>query len=356
MTDGGASNRRLQHLEARFCGPESSPTDIPSWFSWAVDLGVSLSEARQPKKQHTAIVTAPCQSALCGVIAFGYLLRTLPESVASTDEPNLFQRFMNAEVGTEIKRLPRKGEKGVQRYRIVSHRHERNELGLYKLNGKRKGGGVYLTERTASEYLFSADEETEEGRSLAEYIGKSIVSEIPLTTDREINWHANQNEVVLAGPTAGNAVLRRHTDNIILHPRSTSDESDPDDPEAPEEILLSLSDLLSVREWQHERDCLPYLCRFANASRRDVPAIAEQAKIVFFNGIQSYLTFRDEFNAQDHVVVLSRDTAQSRMDRFLEATHEIRESYERDTCDLPAPPMGIQLMSLRDSQSEEAQW
>lgn len=349
----------------RFGGDDAEPIAAPNWFRWAMKLGVSI----KPKlidNGHlaTLVVTVPCDSAIAGVIGYGACLCSVPVAVTKGDPSELFDQFMAAPPGTEIKRMPVGNENGVQRFMLLSQRSEERGIAMRKLNGRKKGDGYFMTRKTPYQYAFNEVNTSTEPieRSLAPHIGLSLTQSLLGQLSSSLDWHANLDSIVLCSPTQGAAQLRRETDAISISDLISECEMEPEEEEEAEEEMapvrrITLTDLLSISQWQpaSDREC-PNFCKFVNSSTSRPSDIPSAASTVIFNGPDAYLRLNSRFSNQTHVVVISRNADPGKLERFMNVAHSVRESATPIEYSLPLPPFGIQLACLGDRKPKEKQW
>ncbi len=344
-------------------GGDADPVAAPLWFRWAMEFGASV-KPQLIDKGHlaTLVITVPCDSAIAGAIAYGASIRSVPDSATEADPSELFDQFMAAPTGTEIKRMPVGSENGVQRYMLLSQRSEEKGIAMRKLNGRKKGDGYFMTRKTPYKYAFMEAEASTDSvdRSLAPHIGLSLTQSLLGEAASRLDWNENLDSIALCSPTQGAAQLRRETDVISFSDRISEFEMEPDE-EADEELFpvrrITLSDLLSISQWQpsSDREC-PTYCQFVNASTTRLDDIPAAPSTVIFNGPDAYLRLHSRFGKQTHVVVVSRNADPGKLERFMNVAHSVRESAEPIEHSLPEPPFGIQLACLGDRRPKEKQW
>lgn len=347
----------------RFGDDASKPIAAPIWFRWAMKFGASV-KPQLIDKGHlaTLVVTAPCDSAIAGVIAYGASLLSVPYAAIEPDSTDLFDQFMAAPAGTEIKRMPVGSEKGVQRFMLLSQRSEDKGIAMRKLNGRNKGDGYFMTRKTRYKYAFKEVETSTESaeRSLAPHVGLSLTQSLLGQLSSSLDWHASLDAVVLCSPTQGAAQLRRETDAISISDLISECEMESAD-EADEEVVrvrrITLTDLLSISQWHlaSDREC-PSYCQFVNASTTRLSEVPSAASTVIFNGPDAYLRLNSRFSNQTHVVVISRNADPGKLERFMNVADSVRESAAPIEYSLPLPPFGIQLACLGDRRPKEKQW
>jgi hypothetical protein len=132
---------------------------------------------------------------------------------------------------------------------------------------------------------------------------------------------------------------------------------DETDENVPPVRRITLTDLLSISQWQppSDREC-PRFCQFVNASTTRPSDIPTASSTVIFNGPDAYLRLNSRFANQSHVVVISRNADPSKLERFMNVAHSVRESATPIEISLPLPPFGIQLACLGDRKPKEKQW
>lgn len=352
----------FQDWVLRFGAGDVEPVPVPQWFRWALKLGATLeTDLVIQERKATLVLTTPCDSAIAGVIALGASLGFVPELRAPEDTANMFDQFMVAPPGTDIKRLPRGSETRSQSYRLLTERSEERGIAMKKLC-ERKKRLYFLTRPFANQFAFVkvGNAFDSEARSLAPHIGLSLFQSLLGEISSARDWRASSNSIALCAPALGAAALRSETDRIFfsdLIDECENEQGDEHSADLEPVRRLTLTDLLSVSQWQaySDRDC-PTHCQFVNASTTKPDDIPSKSKIVVFNGPDAYLRLNNRFMDQSHVVVVSRNADANKLERFLCVTHSVRDAAQPFVPSLPAPPFGIQLACLGDRRAGPKQW
>lgn len=350
----------FQDWVARFGSVGAEPVSVPAWFRWATSFAVGLKRQAVDNGQPlTIVITTPCDSAIAGAIAFGACISCVPELNSATESADLFDEFMDATPGTEIKRLARASEKRTQRYLLLTERSEQRGIAMREVNGKNQGRTHFLIRKNASWYAFVDKVACDNGRALAPYAGLSLVQPLLGAHASTRDWRCHLGSVALCAPTLGAAAIRRETDTIFFSDLIDELEDEHDEETDPDIVpvrRITLTDLLAISQWQptSDREC-PSYCQFVESATKP-DDITIKPKLVIFNGPDAYLRLHNRFEPQTHVVVVSRDADPNKLERFLAVTHSIRETAHQATVSLPEPPFGIQWTCLGNRQVRPKQW
>ena len=346
----------LQNWFLRFGSIDSEATKVPDWFRWALNFGASL-RSHLIDTRATLVLTTPCDSALTAVVSLGLAVRSIPERNSVHDSSNPFELFLKAAPGTEVKCLPRGSEKNVQSYRLLADRSAERGIAMRKLSGRQKSAVHYMMPNTASWYVFANEQQSfVNSRSLKCHIGMSLLQSLLGKRAESLDWRANQSSIVICTPSQGAASLKHATDAIFISD-TISECGNAMHKKADSECLLTLSDLLSISEWQlnSDREC-PTYCQLVNSSMVKYENIPQNGQIVFFNGPDAYLRLHNQFQQQSHVVIVSRNSESFKLERLMHLAHAVREVSSPLEISILAPPVGIQLLMLGSRKSKEKKW
>ena len=331
------------------------------WFRWAVSFGFELTpQLSSANDRTTFVITTPCDSALASAVALGMSLACVPKFNSQIGAENLFDLFMQAQPGTEVKCLPRGSETRTQRYRLLTDRSEEGGIAMKKLTGTNKNGIRFMKRDQASSYTFIEPSLGVRAinRALVPHTGVSLFQSLLGNKEHDLDWRASLNDVVVCAPTLGRAALRREAETVYIS--NLIDECEAED--LPSDAMnpfrrYSLADLLLIREWRQsiDADC-PTWCRFVNASSTTREDIPNDSRFVVFNGPDAYLRLHGQFKEQSHLVFVSRDADANKLDRLLALIHSVRIESQPSTLEMQAPPFGIQLACLGRRHMRAKQW